>query len=213
MTPSYDQIQNAAHGRHLCIRGGLYPDDLPGITTLILLGPDEPAFWPAFTQSAEYQDGQPDPMDRWSTRVITDLAADLGAQPLFPFDGPPWHPFIQWAKDSGRACASPINLLVHDQAGLFASYRGALGFAQRIKLPPPPQQPPCAQCAAPCLSTCPVGALTPQGYDVPACKDYLRTDAGLDCMQNGCAARRGCPVSRSYGRLPEQSAFHMRAFL
>ncbi|WP_420568410.1 ferredoxin [Thalassovita sp.] len=213
MSPAYDAIQNAALGRHLCIRGGLYPEDLEGIETLILLGPDEPAFWPAFTQSPEYQDGQPDPMDRWSTRVIGDLAAELGAQPLFPFGGPPWHPFIQWAKDSGRAWASPINLLVHDDAGLFASYRGALGFGHRIALPPAPAQAPCADCSAPCRTTCPVNALGPQGYDVPACKTFLRGPNGQECMTNGCAARRACPLSRSYGRLSEQSAFHMRAFL
>ena len=213
MSPSYDAIQNAAQGRHLCIRGGLYPKDLEGIDTLILLGPDEPAFWPAFTQSPEYLDCLPDPMDRWSARVIDDLATQLGATALFPFGGPPWHPFFRWATDSGRTWSSPINLLVHEQAGLFASFRGALGFAHRIALPPPPDSAPCTDCAAPCLTACPVKALTTEGYDVPACKAYLRTEAGRDCMENGCAARRACPISQTYGRLAEQSAFHMRAFL
>ncbi|MGH1353828.1 MAG: ferredoxin [Thalassovita sp.] len=213
MSTPYDVIQNAALGRHLCIRGGLYPDDLAGVKTLILLGPNEPDFWPAFCQSPEYRDGQPDPMDRWSSRVIGDLATELDARALFPFGGPPWHPFIRWAQDSGRAWASPIQLLVHEHAGLFASYRGALAFAHCVELPPAPAQAPCGECAAPCLTACPVGALTPQGYDVPTCKSYLRTDAGQDCMENGCAARRSCPISRSYGRLREQSAFHMRAFL
>jgi ferredoxin len=213
MSPSYDAIQNAALGRHLCIRGGLYPKDLEGIESLILLGPEEAGFWPGFTGSPEYLVGQPDPMDRWSTRVIKGLAAEFDAQAFFPFGGPPWHPFFRWALDSGHAWASPIQLLVHEQAGLFASYRGALGFAHRIALPPAPDQSPCTDCAAPCLTACPVKALTPEGYDVPTCKAYLRTEAGRDCMENGCAARRACPISQTYGRLAEQSAFHMRAFL
>lgn len=213
MSRSFDTIQNAALGRHLRIRGGLHPDDLPEIGTLILLGPDEPGFWPAFTQSPEYNDGQPDPMDRWSSRVISQMAQDLGATAFFPFGGPPWHPFIRWAQDSGQAWASPVQLLVQQDTGLFISYRGALGFTHRITLPTAPAQAPCVACSSPCLKICPVDALGAHGYDVPTCKAYLRTKAGQDCLKNGCAVRRACPISQSYGRLPEQSAFHMSAFL
>ncbi|MEM8536517.1 MAG: ferredoxin, partial [Pseudomonadota bacterium] len=53
--------------------------------TISLIGPDEPAFWSIFAGSAEYADGQPNPMDRWSTRVIGGVATDLGAEALFPF--------------------------------------------------------------------------------------------------------------------------------
>jgi epoxyqueuosine reductase len=59
----------------------------------------------------------PDPIDRWSRRVIGHMACDLGAKALFPFGGPPWHPFIAWAKRSGRAWESPVGFLVHDRAG------------------------------------------------------------------------------------------------
>ncbi|WP_319825798.1 ferredoxin [Thalassovita sp.] len=213
MTAEYTTVVNAALGRHLRVRGGFHPDDMPGIGTLILLGPDEPAFWPGFTTSPEMADGQPDPMDRWSARVIGDLADDLGATAFFPFGGPPWHSFLRWAQDTGRAFTSPIKLLVHDRAGLFISYRGALGFAARLDLPAPPADAPCTGCAAPCATACPVDAFATGRYDVAACKAYLATDPGQDCMARGCAARRACPLSQQFGRLPEQSAFHMRAFL
>jgi epoxyqueuosine reductase len=213
MSLSYDDVENAALGRHLCIRGGFHPNDLPGVGTLFLLGPDEPAFWPVFSTSQEYQDNQPEPMDRWSARVITELAQHLGGHAFFPFGGPPWHSFIGWAKSSGRAWQSPINLLVHDQAGLFISYRGAIGLPQRINLPPSPGDAPCSACPKPCLTACPVHAFASGSYDVPACKTYLTTEAGQDCMENGCAARRACPISQTFDRLPAQSAFHMRAFL
>ncbi len=213
MNADYVTVGNAALGRHLRVRGGFHPDDIPGIGTLILFGPDEPAFWPAFTESVEFNDGQPDPLDRWSAREIGQMAADLGATAFFPFGGPPWHSFIRWARETGRAFPSPINLLVHDRAGLFISYRGALGFSERLDLPAPPARSPCDGCAAPCVTACPVDAFASGQYNVPACKSFLQTNEGRDCMQYGCAARRACPVSQRFGRLADQSAFLMRAFL
>ena len=187
-------------------------DDLPGIGTLVLVGPAEPGFWGHFTASPEYRDAQPQPMDRWSTRVLTALGDQMGARPLFPFGGPPWHPFHRWALRSGWAFDSPVALLVHARAGLWVSYRGALGFAARLDLPPPPASP-CEACAGrPCLSACPVGALTGSGYDLPACHAHLATPAGAPCMTGGCRVRAACPVAQKWGREAGQSAFHMAAF-
>ena len=213
---NFDHLKSEACARHLTILGGFHPEpsDLApvGCKTLLLLGPDEPAFWPMFTQSPEVQDGEPNPMDRWSTRVIGSWAAALGAEALYPFGGPPYLPFFTWAKRTGRIKASPIMLLAHDSAGLFVSFRGALALKTRIDLPDPPPHP-CETCAdQPCRSACPVGALSPQGYDVPACKAFLDTEPGQDCMNTGCAARRACPVSQNHPRLTAQSAYHMTTF-
>ena len=212
-----ETIATAAERSHLRLLGGFHPsadDGAPeGCATLLLLGPDEPGFWPAFRASAEMRDGAPDPMDRWSRRVIGALARDLDATALFPFDGPPYLPFTAWARASGRAHLSPVGLLVHDAVGLFLSYRGALSLPRRIALPAPPPSP-CLSCEArPCLTACPVSALGAEGYDVAACRAYLREPAGQDCMTQGCNVRRACPASAGCGRLPGQSHFHMRAFL
>ncbi|MEZ5714349.1 MAG: hypothetical protein R3D85_03735 [Paracoccaceae bacterium] len=101
---------------------------------------------------------------------------------------------------------------MHDAAGLMISFRGAVRLAGHLPLPPA-RPTPCESCAdTPCLSACPIGALGAQGYDVAACRAFLATPAGRGCMEHGCAVRRACPVSQSYGRLAAQSAFHMRAF-
>jgi hypothetical protein len=200
----------------LAIMGGFQAQDDPslpqGTKTLLMLGPSEPGFWDHFTVQAEWQDGRPDPMDRWSRRVIGQIACTLGAKALFPFGGPPWHPFYQWALRTGRAWDSPVKLLVHDRMGLFASYRGALALRETLPLPPTPANP-CDSCTdQPCRTACPTGALTSAGYDLPACHAFLDTPKGADCLNNGCGNRRACPLSLAYARLPEQSAYHMRQF-
>ena len=200
----------------LTVLGGFHPDGgegLPkGTETLLLIGPAEPGFWPHFTQSPEWQDGAPDPMDRWSRWVIGRIACDLGGKALFPFGGPPFHPFFTWALRTGRVWQSPVRLLVHDEAGLWVSFRGALALKTRIDLPAPPPNP-CDTCAErPCLSACPAGALTGAGYDVPACQSFLHRAEGAACMTGGCHVRGACPVSVRHARMAEQSAYHMGQF-
>lgn len=210
-----DDLQPALAAHHLTVLGGLHPggDDAtpPGTQTLLLLGPAEPGFWPHLTTQPEWLDGNPDPVDRWSRRVIDSLACDLGAKALFPFGGPPYHPFYQWALRTGRVWDSPVRLLVHSGQGLMVSFRGALALREAVEVPPPVARP-CDICAAPCLTACPAGALTGAGYDLPACHGFLDRPEGQDCLTGGCAVRRACPVSQSYARLPEQSGYHMRQF-
>jgi len=208
------RMEQAAQAQALRV-AGLVPEGrapMPdGLRSIVLLAPDEPAFWPLFTRSPEYRDGAPDPMDRWSMRVIGALAEELGAQALFPFGTQPPHPFYTWALASGRVWSSPVQFLVGVNAGLWASYRGALGLAEALA-PLPEAAKPCDACAQPCATACPVAALTPAGYDIAACHSFLDTPAGQDCMTTGCAVRRVCPVSQALGRDPAQSAFHMRHF-
>ena len=209
-----DDVAVLALPYRLAILGGFHAEDDPalpkGTRTVLMLGPG-PGFWPHMTAQPEW-DGKPDPVDRWSRRVIGTLACDLAAKALFPFGGPPWHPFHQWAIRTGRSHQSPVRLLVHDEQGLMVSFRGALALKGRLALPDPPP-PPCDTCAEkPCLTACPPRALTGAGYDVPACHGYLDTAPGQDCLSQGCLARRACPVSQRYDRMPGQSAWHMARF-
>lgn len=216
--PSYDGICQAALEQGLMIYGALHPQRRPikelAHGTLILLGTGA-SFWPLFTQSPEYLNQQSDPVDAWSTRVIAALAKTLGAKAYFPFDGPPYTPFVDWALASGRAFTSPSQMMVHDEVGMLISYRGALHFDQSFDIPPPPlAHSPCATCTTqPCLNTCPVHALADGGpYDLTACHHHLETPAGVSCLTQGCLARCACPLSQGAGRPIEQTAHHMRYF-
>ncbi|MGI9393183.1 MAG: ferredoxin [Boseongicola sp.] len=198
----YLEVFGAFHTRH---------DDGIGIGTLVLLGPHEPGFWTHVLECTEFQDREADPLDRWSTRVITKSAKDLGGEPHFPFGAPP-KPFQNWAIRSGRAWVSPVILLVHDIAGLMVSYRGAILVPELLELPATATRP-CEACDdKPCQKSCPVSALTANGYDLNSCHSFLDTDEGATCMQGGCAVRRSCPAGAKYRRIDVQSAYHMERF-
>jgi epoxyqueuosine reductase len=205
------EARAAAEGLRVVGIAPLLPaDGLPArFRSVLLLAPDEPGFWERFSASPEANDGRPDPMDRWSRRVVGRLACAAGGKAMLPFAGPPWRPFIAWALRAGTAWASPVTLLVDGTAGLWASFRG--GIALREEAPAAPARArPCETCSRPCLTACPVGALTAVGYDVAACHPHLDRPEGRDCLQ-GCLVRRACPVGAAR-RPPPQSAFHMAAF-
>ena len=212
---NYTEIESLVKKESLSILGGFYPrsgDDAPSNSkTLILLGPDEPNFWEVFKTSSEYKNSIINPLDNWSERIINSIASKLNAKPVFPFGGPPYQPFYKWALHTQRSYESPIKLLVHDKAGLFVSFRGALSFNFIVKLPPTAKSP-CIECPAPCLISCPVNAFENNSYDVSGCITHTKTTDTKQCTSRGCAARRVCPTSKNFARIPEQSAFHMKAF-
>ncbi len=207
----------------LMLRGGFHPDpgdavpplpDGEAAGTLLMLGNAGPALWQVFHRSREFRDGAPDPLDRWTRRTAGLIAERLGAAPLLPFGGPPWHPFQRWAMRAEAVAASPLGILIHPEFGLWHAYRAALAFGSRLALPPRDERPsPCTRCRdRPCLSACPVGAFAARGYDVEACTRHLDSAAEVDCMQQGCRARRACPIGTIYAPDPEPAEFHMRAF-
>ena len=205
------------HGAFHVAAGDAVPpfDDGSTATTLVLVGNAGPGMWTVFARSGEANDGAPDALDRWSRRIVSRLALDLGGAAHFPFGGPPWLPFVRWAQRAGPVYPSPIGPLVHPDHGLWHAYRGALAFRERIELPPHDDRPsPCETCAdKPCLAACPLGAFSATGYDVEGCIAHIAGRAGARCLGEGCLARHACPVGRDAAYHATQAAFHMRAFL
>lgn len=184
----------------------------PDARALVLIGPAGGSlWWDRIKAAPEWQDGAPDPMDRWSKRVLGGLAERFGGAALFPSDGPPWPPFFRWAQDSGRIWQSPVGMLVHADQGLWVSFRGALALPFAVSLPRAPN--PCETCPGqPCRTACPVSALSPRAYDTARCHAHLDRPEGRDCLTDGCRARRACPAGIGHARLAEQSAYHMSRF-
>ena len=183
--------------------------------TLILAGNAGGSLWPRFSQAPEARDGRPDPLDRWSARVIGAVAAAVGGAALFPFGGPPYLPFQRWARRGAALGQSPLGMLIHPDYGLWHAYRGAVALPEAVALPRADERPsPCESCVGrPCLSACPVDAFTAAGYDVAACAGHVAAPAGADCLGLGCRARRACPVGRAWHYPAAQTRFHMAAFV
>ena len=210
----YSDIENLVDRQKLKIYGAFYPNNNDGLhplgKTLILLGPHEPHFWTHFPASKEWINKEPDPMDRWSYRIISEIALKTDTIPYFPF-GQKRYPFYHWAIRSGSTWVSPVSLLVHQDVGLMVSYRGALGLQTKINLPPVKENP-CLKCDRPCITACPAGALTAKGYNVASCKQFLTThDSNYDLSQ-GCLVRRSCPLSQNLERDLQQSEYLMAVF-
>lgn len=219
----YAAVEAGLRPYGLMARGGFHPvptDGVPALgdgrpaRSLVLVGNAGADLWRAFCRASEAGDGRPDPLNRWSARVLDGLAGRWGARALYPFGGPPYLPFVAWAKRAEPVAESPLGVLIHPDYGLWHAYRGALAFAERLDLPARAARPrPCDTCPdQPCLTACPVSAFTDRGYDAGACVDHISTPAGTDCVELGCRARRACPVGRAYAYEPAQARFHMAAF-
>src|SRR5260370_7508847 len=115
--------------------------ELADLRTIVLHGMVGGEGWNALAASPEASGGLAAPLDRWSRRLIEALAHELGGRALFPFGGPPFLPFQRWAQRAEPVHSSPIGLLIHPYYGLWHSYRGALGFREKLALPEPAAAP------------------------------------------------------------------------
>ena len=71
------------------------------------------------------------------SRIVTDISVNesmvtsnglvvLGAEVVFPFEGPPYPPVLQWAEQAGQAFPSPIAMFIHGKYGLWHAFQFAL---------------------------------------------------------------------------------------
>jgi ferredoxin-like protein FixX len=221
MSVALVEVEAALRARGLAPRGAFHLVVSDGVSALpdgravgrlVLAGNVGASLWARFARERR---AEPEPLDRWSARVLGEIAARFDAAIVLPGDGPPRPPFLRWARRAEPVHPSPLGVLIHPDHGLWHAYRGALAFSERLALPVrDTRESPCTSCRERrCLAACPVGAFTTAGYDDTACAAHLESGAGAACFEFACLARVACPVARKHRYPPEQARFHLSAFL
>lgn len=144
-----EKLEKLLSANGLLVMGGFHPtatDDVPAFAsnertkTALLLGNAGPGMWRAFQQSefhAEHlENGALDALDRWTKSVVDEIAKQLSARAIFPFEGPPYYPIQKWSRRSGAVHNSPLGISVHPVYGLWHAYRAVLLFPTKIQTPP-----------------------------------------------------------------------------
>ena len=216
----YSEIAAAVESTGMIARGGFatgrddsieMPDGRP-VRTVVMIGNVSTSMWPRFRSEER---SVRHPLDTWTRARLSPIAESFGAAFIHPSDEP-FRPFQRWAQRADDVWQSPIGLLIHGEFGLWHAYRGAFLFPRTVHGLPEVGRAvsPCVACPdRPCLSTCPVDAFTVGGYDAVACASHVRAGAEPDCLHDGCAARRACPVGAGLRYDADQMEFHMRAFV
>ena len=188
-------------------------DLLAGAAGAVIVGSGGPAFFDLFERAPEAADGAPNPLDRYTARVVT-RAARAALEPVgvahaiaFPFDARPLIPFQRLGRAAGLGGPGPLGLQIHPRFGPWWAYR-ALVVLDRPLPPAPPSGDGCAGCPAPCVAACPAGAVARNGFQVAAC--HARRLVAEPCRLS-CDARIACVRGPEHRYRDVELAFHMRA--
>jgi len=190
---------------------------LPGARGAVVIGSAGPAFFDGFAAAApERADGRPDPLDRYTRRLVEE-GARLALAPLgvayalaFPFLGAargPHVPFQRLGRAAGLPQPGPLGLQIHPVYGPWWAYR-ALVIVDRELASGPALERPCEGCPAPCVAACPAGAPQPTGFVIPACHAHRLV---AEPCRLSCAARIACIRGPEHRYTDDELAFHMRA--
>jgi hypothetical protein len=194
--------------------GPLALDDLlAGAAGALIVGSGGPTFFDRFDAGPEAVDGVPNPLDRYTERVVTGAARDLLAPRgsahavHFPFGVRPLIPFQRLGRAAGLGGPGPLGLQIHPTFGPWWAYR-ALIVLDRPLPAAPPTGDGCAGCDAPCVAACPAGAVARTGFDIVSCQ--ARRLVAEPCRLS-CVARITCVRGPEHRYRDEELAFHMRA--
>ena len=177
---------------------------------LVLLGHGGRRLWAALQ---EWGGQTADPVDDYSTQITRQFIHHYLNDPpiywLYP-DTPYLVPLQQLGTWAGWSYPSPLGQGIHPEFGVWFAYRAAFLTTAVLPLRVTPKRPsPCASCTEkPCITTCPVGAVQPDRFDVDGCARYrLRTHS--PCADR-CLARLACPFFPEHHYTLPQIQYHYR---
>jgi ferredoxin len=188
-------------------------DLLAGAAGALIVASGGPAFFDRFDGGPEATDGAPNPLDRYTERVVARATRDaldprgVAHVALFPFGARPLIPFQRLGRAAGLGGPGPLGLQIHPTFGPWWAYRALIVLDRPLPAAPPPGDG-CAGCDAPCVAACPAGAVARGGFDIVACQ--ARRLVAEPCRLS-CVARITCVRGPEHRYRDEELAFHMRA--
>jgi hypothetical protein len=153
-----------------------------------------------------------DPLDAFTrTRVLAAVGEILDAEGIgfavfHPFVGERVQlPFQRLGHAAGLPAPGPLGIQVHPVFGPWWAYRALVALRVVVEREPD-LAAVCPSCARPCVNACALHRVMDQVSE-PASRDRLVSSV----CDDGCGARRRCPVGVGYGYSDDQIAFHKSA--
>lgn len=190
----------------------------PSARTIIVIANGGRAFWTAFLEHCATHPGWRDrlhPLDDFTRYIVEQRLMPLvsGAQPVYPFvgDGPTLN-FMQLGISAGLAGPSLLGVVINPTYGPWIAFRAALLIDADLNSATPESFDPCPRCAPrTCIPACPIGAITPTGWDIPKCLTY-RLEVEADCAPR-CHARAACVIAPDQRYSDDELAYHQERAL
>ena len=139
---------------------------------MLLIGPREPFFGKFLKQVKEYHDGEGDPLDRWSERILKSIAKNNNLRLIFLLIKIKIGHFILGHLNVMRLIPLPLKCLFTIKKDFSLSFQGST----RLKLQSSVSYEThsvCTDCSKPCENSCPVDALNSNGYNSKKCIEYI----------------------------------------
>ena len=180
--------------------------DLRYFTRLIMLGQGGRGLWDSMEAEGYESDNR---FDDYARTGVAEFAASMGEpawEIIYPSDV--LLPLGRMAEFSGWGAPSPLGLTINDTFGLWLAHRVVFLIDADIPVSTSTTTHPCTTCAdAPCVSACPVGAVsTTTGFDVDACSN---SESRMALRARTAAwARIACPIGPEHRYGDAQMVHH-----
>jgi ferredoxin len=182
-------------------------------TQVILVGHGGRRLWEA-SRDYRLDSNRTHPIDEFSVEQFKSVMAehhhDVIYKILYPNHTPPFHHFNlqSFGEIAGWHNSSPFKVGINSLYGTWFAYRLLVVSESQFKITNPFQlDNPCASCKdKPCITHCPVTAVSVEDYDWRKCFDYRKTERS-QCGDR-CLARLACPVAKEHQYSEEQIQYH-----
>lgn len=185
---------------------------LPGARSAMVVASAGEAMWDSFLEAVQRDPALLEaehPLEAFVRGVVASADPEPGAERTWVFadvrqqDVPD---FQSLAIRAGLGWRSRLKLVLHPRFGPWQALRAVMvTTAELPQAGPLPGEGPCNGCSRPCASACPAGALNSGELSWRRCLAYRALVRRCD---QGCAARRACPVGEGYRYSSQQLRYH-----